>query len=185
MSAVRTRFRFSVDDYEQMLEFGILGENDRVELIRGEIVEKISIGELPAASVKKINAILALLLQGRAIVGIQDPIRLADSMPEPDISVQRLRSDYYASAHPTPADVLLLIEVADSTLEYDRTVKLSLYAEAGIAEYWIVNLVDSCIEVHRKPRPDGQYDEVQRFDRGQSVTVPGFSDCVLAVDQAL
>ena len=149
---------FSVDDYERLYESGVLGENDRVELIRGEIYEKMIIGDAHAACVKRLNALLHARLGGKdALVSVQDPIRLPESMPEPDVVLARPREDYYASGKPSADDVLLLIEVADTSLEFDRTTKLIDYAEAGIREYWIVNLPDRCIEVHQQPQPDGTF----------------------------
>lgn len=161
MSIARPHHRFSLEDYELMIDSGILTENDRVELIRGEIIEKMSIGELHAACVKRINRIFQSRLARRASVGVQDPIRLADSVPEPDISLLKPRADDYAAGHPEPDDVLLVVEVADASLAFDRTAKRDLYAENGIVEYWIVNLLDRTLEVHRQPQSTGMYAEVR------------------------
>ncbi len=173
MPLTRVHHRFSVDDYEQMIERGILTENDRVELIRGEIIDKMSIGDQHAACVKRTNRLFARRVGDLAIVSVQDPIRLTDSEPEPDVALLRPREDYYASGKPLAADVLLAIEVSDSSLEYDRDVKRLLYAEAGIAEYWIVNLTDGCLEVYRRPQSDSTYGDVQIMRRGQQVEVGG------------
>src|SRR5262249_49655775 len=149
MPATRTRYRFKVNEYEQMVEFGILNENHPVELIRGEIVDKMHIGSRHAACVARANKLLGCSVRDQAIVWVQRPVRLADSEPEPDISLLRPRADFYAAPNPKPADVLLLIEVSDATLDFDRDVKGPLYAENGILEYWIVNLTDERLEVHR------------------------------------
>ncbi len=182
---VRRRFLYSVDIYEQMIKFGILTEDDRVELIRGEIVEKMSIGDPHAACVKKSSRFFHRSVGDRVVVGVQDPVRLLDSVPEPDISILGWREDYYRSSTPRPADVLLLIEVSDSSLDEDRDVKGSLYAENGIADYWILNLVDGCLEVRRGPRADGIYGEVVIYRRGQSVAPLFDPALVIAVDDLL
>ena len=135
MALTLVRHRFSVDEYEQMIEHGILTENARVELIRGEIIEKMAIGDPHAACVKRTNRLLGLTFGSRSLISVQDPIRLIDSEPEPDVALLLPRDDFYLSGKPRPADILLLIEVSDSSLEYDRLVKLPMYAEAGIAEY--------------------------------------------------
>src|SRR4051812_32731465 len=119
---LRTHHRFSVEEYERMTELGILTENDRVELIRGEILEKMTIGDRHAACVYRLSELLFLAVARAAIVGVQNPIRLADSEPEPDVTLLRRRADFYASGKPTPADVVLLTEVADTTLDFDRDV---------------------------------------------------------------
>ncbi len=177
--------RYSVDDYEEMVRLGALSENDRVELIRGEILTKMPIGPRHAASVTGLNEALGPQCAGRATLRIQDPIRLPDSEPEPDLSVVRRRADRYASGHPRPADILLIAEVSDSSLDEDRTVKKTLYAEAGIVEYWIVNLVDDCLEVHRDPQPDGTYRDVRVLRRGDVADIAGLPGVVVAVAEIL
>jgi Uma2 family endonuclease len=184
-TAARAHHRLSVNDYEQMIERGILTENDRVELIRGEIIDKMSICDRHAACVKRLNSLFSGLVRGNALVSIQDPIRLADSEPEPDVALLRPRADFYATGKPQPADVLLAIEVADSSLDYDRDVKRPMYGEAGIAEYWIVNLIDECVEVHRQPQPDGTYRDVQTLRRGQQVDVALLPATTIAVDDLI
>lgn len=178
-------FRLTVPRYEKMIEVGILDENDRVELIRGEIVTKMSIGPPHAACLKRLNLILTPATAARAIVGIQDPVRLTDSEPEPDVSVVHLRTDFYESGPPTPADVLLLVEVADTSLDYDRDIKGALYAENGIAEYWIANLVDRCLEIHRRPRPDGTYADVRTLGPGDSTDITALPGVTVAVADIL
>jgi len=185
MAVTLVRHRFSVDDYEQMVERGILTEDDRVELIRGEIIDKMSIGDEHAAAVSRLNRLFSRALGDAAIVCIHDPIRLADSEPEPDVALAKPQDDFYASGKPRPADLLLVIEVADTSLEADREVKRPLYAENGIAEYWIVNLAEACIEVHRQPRADGTYQEVRTLRRGQMIDVGTLPGCTVAVDQVV
>lgn len=174
----RPRHRFSVADYQVMIEHAILIENDRVELIRGVILEKPEVGGLHMAVVMRLNRFLVAMTQDRGIFTVNNPIRLADSMPEPDVAVLQLRADLKARGTPTPADVFLLIEVADTSAEYDREENGPLYAENGIVEYWIVNIEDQCLEVHRQPRPDGTNADVRTLRAGETVEVtalPGVS----------
>lgn len=176
MSIARPHHRFSLADYEQMIDLGILTENDRVELIRGEIIEKMSIGELHAACIRLLTHLFAQRLSGRGAVSVQNPLRMNDSQPEPDIAVLVPRSDFYVGFHPEPQDALLVVEVADASLDLDRQVKGPLYAENGVAEYWILNLPDRTLEVHRQPLATGQYAEVRILQAGDStdlVKLPG------------
>jgi Uma2 family endonuclease len=173
--------RITVDEYEKMIESGILTKRDRVVLIRGEIVPKMSIGTPHTACVKRLNDFLGSKKCDRFLLGVQDPIRLPDSEPEPDLSLVRRRDDFYKSGHPRPDDIFLVIEVADSSLDDDREVMRPLYAESGIKEYWIVNLPEQCLEVHRQPQPDGSYREIHILRYGQQVevsTLPGLSFAV-------
>jgi Uma2 family endonuclease len=120
---------FSVDEYYRMAEAGILTEDDRVELIEGEIIEKGSITSRHAGCVNRLNAMLNRQFEQAAIVSVQHPVRIDGySEPEPDVAVLKLRDDFYSEGHPTPADVLLVVEVADSSVEFDRNKKLPLYA---------------------------------------------------------
>ena len=165
-----TYHRFTVDEYEQMIDKGILTENERIELIRGEVVEKMVIGPLHSATVKRINRLLTTRLLDLAIVSVQDPIVLDNSEPEPDLALLAPRDDFYASSKPKSSDVRLVIEVADSSLAYDRDIKLPLYAQAGIQEFWIVNLNESKVEVYRQPQTEGDYLSLVDFSRGQSLS---------------
>jgi Uma2 family endonuclease len=160
-----------VDDYHKMIRHGILTESHDVELIRGEIVPRMPKGELHFACVKRLTAIFADLVAKSAILSVQDPIVLADSEPEPDFALLVPRADFYASGKPRSGDAYLVIEVADTSLDYDREVKGPLYAENGIAEYWIVNLIDRCLEVHRQPQADGTYADVRKLRPGDTVVL--------------
>jgi Uma2 family endonuclease len=180
-----TPYSISVDDYEKMIRLGVFTENDRVELIRGWIVAKMAIGPKHAACVKRFNRLLGRRAAELAMIGIHDPVRLIDSEPEPDVSVVRLRADRYASGHPEPPDIFLIIEVADSSLNENRTIRKAMYAESGIAEYWIVNLVDECLEVYRGPRPDGTYQDERVLRRGESTDIAALPGVVVAVDDVL
>jgi Uma2 family endonuclease len=177
--------KYSVDDYEEMIRLGVLTERDRVELIRGKIVPKMAIGPRHATSVKRFNSLLTQRAAGRAIVGIQDPVRLPESEPEPDVSVLRPRADFYASGHPQPPDVFLIVEVSDSSLDDDRNIMKPLYAEARIQGFWIANLRDDCLEVYRDPQPDGTYRDTRILHRGQSTDIAALPGVVIAVDEVL
>lgn len=183
VSVVHHRFR--VDEYEEMVTHGILTEDDRVELIRGEILAKMTIGDRHAAAVKRLLRLFTRIVGEQAIISVQDPIRLRDSVPEPDLALLRPKEDFYASGKPGPDDVLLVVEVADSSLAFDREVKRSLYAEAGLAEYWIVNLIDEVIEVHRDPQPSGVYESIARFGRGMRLPLLAFPDLAVEVADVL
>lgn len=163
--------RFTVDEYHRMAGAGILTEDSRVELIRGRIIDMAPIGAPHLGMVNRLNRLLSALLAGRAIVSVQNPVRLDDgSEPEPDIAVLRPRDDDYASATPRADDVLLVIEVADTSLADDRAIKAPLYGESGIAEFWIVNLVENVVEVHRRPEPSG-YGSVRRAVAGDALDI--------------
>lgn len=186
VTAVERRKRlFTVADYHRMAEYGILGGNERVELIEGEIIEMNPIGSPHAACVKRLTRLLVRAAGDRAIVGIQDPVQLGDlSEPQPDIALLKPRSDFYGDAHPGPEDILLLVEVADSTLAYDRNRKLPLYARSGVPEAWIVDLESRVIEVYRNPSSEG-YREAVRKGLGASLPIPGLPGATLDIDQVL
>jgi len=146
------RHRFSVESYDEMIAKGILTSDDRVELLAGEIIERSRIGPPHAACVRRLTQLLFFAFEDRLTIAVRNPIVLPpDSEPEPDIAILRPRDDFYFHAHPRPNDVLLLIEVADSSLTLDQLVKLPLYAAAGISEVWIVDLTANRIEVHTQP----------------------------------
>ena len=179
------RYRFNVDEFARMGEAGVFTEDDRVELIDGEVLEMSPIGSPHAGTVNRLNELLVTRLAGRANVIVQNPIRLdRHTEPQPDLVVARRRKDFYTDRHPEPADVLLVIEVADSSLRYDRTEKAPRYARAGIPETWLVDLQAGTVTVYADPGPEG-YARQQVRRRGDriaaaSVPVPG-----LAVDDIL
>jgi Uma2 family endonuclease len=161
VDTVATRRRFTRAEYYRMAEVGILPEDDRVELIKGEIVEMAPIGRRHNAFVGNLTQLLVLRLAGRAIVWVQSSIALADDTePRPDFAVLRRGAVSYKERDAWAEDALLVIEVADSSLAYDRSTKRRLYAEAGIPEYWVVDCAAETVEVHREPGPDG-YREVR------------------------
>jgi Uma2 family endonuclease len=178
MDQVRERHRFSVADYHKLGEVGVLTADDRAELLDGEIVDMSPIGSLHAGTVEMIADRLRQRSGGRVQVRVQNPVWLdPHSEPQPDISVVEPRQDYYLSAHPTPEDVLLLIEVADSSAADDRSRKLPLYARAGIREVWLIDLTGMRIEVHCDPA-QGRYGTARHVLPGEMlapVALPGIS----------
>jgi Uma2 family endonuclease len=164
-----TRRPISVTEYHRMGEVGILGERDRVELIEGELVAMSPIGSYHVGTVITLTQSLSQAVGNRALVSVRNSVRLDDfSEPEPDFALLRQRPDHYRDALPRPADILLLIEVADTSLNYDRAIKRALYARHAIPEFWIINLSAGEVEVCRGPTADG-YASLQRFGRDGGV----------------
>jgi Uma2 family endonuclease len=151
------RHRITVENYHRMAEVGVFARDERVELINGEIIDMPPIGSRHAGTAAQLAELLTAAVGHRAMVRTQWPVRLNDDTEvQPDISVVRVRDDYYRAGHPSASDVLLLVEVSDSTLRYDREVKVSLYARCGIPEVWIVDLQGERIHFHRTPA-EGRY----------------------------
>jgi Uma2 family endonuclease len=185
MSVQLIHHQFSVDDYHAMVVAGVLKEDDRVELIEGEIVDMTPIGLRHAAAVNILTRWLAIGCGARAIVQVQGPIQIGlHSEPQPDLVLLKPETNFYRDRPATPEDVLLLIEVADSSLPYDQTVKVPLYARAGVREVWIVNLVRAEVQVHREPTPSGfRVNETRQ--RGVRLQPSAFPDLTLSVDELL
>lgn len=180
---VPARHCLTAADFRRMAAAGILREDDRIELIEGELIDMAPIGSGHASVVARLNAWLIGSAAGRFIVFPQNPLSLSEhSEPQPDLALLKPRDDYYRAALPTADDVLLVIEVADTTLDYDRTAKVPLYARSGVAEVWLVNLPDAVIEVFREPGAQG-YARAIRVERGQRIAPPGFADLVLTVEE--
>jgi Uma2 family endonuclease len=178
-------WRFTVEEYHRMIADGILDENDRVELIEGELVQMAAVGSYHAASVDALNEWFVRGLRSRAVVRVQNPLRLSSaSEPEPDLALPRPRADRYFSATPAAEDALLVVEVADTTLRYDRTVKLPLYAAAGIPEAWVIDVVGSRAFVYRDP-DGGEYREMTTVARGGTLTPLAFPDLALPLAAVL
>ncbi len=179
------KYMLTVDDYHRMGQAGIFAEDDRVELLDGEIYVMAPIGDDHSTTVRILLNQFARRLGERAIVDAQNPMRLSNySEPQPDIMLLAPRADFYRSGKPRPEDVLLLVEVADSSLAFDRTIKLPRYARDGIREVWIVNLVARQIEVYRAP-VDGVFTETAVVARGQSVSPRAFPDIAIAVNDVV
>jgi len=176
---------FTVDEYERLVQEGILTEDEHIELIEGEIVEMVPTGNHHSGTVKYLLSLLSQTLGASFVIGVRDPIRLPPfSEPEPDISILRARADYYRSRTPSPEDVIFLVEVTDSSASTDRSVKVPLYAAAGIPEVWIVDLAGSLVEIHTVPA-EGAYIDVRVAKRGESVCPSFFPDLTIAVNDIL
>lgn len=179
------RRRFTVDEYHRMAETGVLREDDRVELIDGEVVVMSPIGTLHAACVDRLNELLIFALARRATVRVQNPVRLDDhSEPQPDLVVARRAEDFYASRCPGPGDTLLTIEVGDSSARFDRNVKAPLYARSGVPEVWLVDLGAGEVQVCRRPTPAG-FADVSVKRRGDTLSIEAMPELVLTVDEVL
>ncbi|MDQ4062906.1 MAG: Uma2 family endonuclease [Actinomycetota bacterium] len=172
--AVR-KYRFSVEEFHKMGKAGIFGEDDRVELIDGEVLEMLPISWRHMWCVNALTMLLAPLARGRYVVSVQNPLIISEhGEPQPDLVLIR---DLPPGRLPTPGDVLLVVEVSDTTLTYDKNVKLPRYTAVGIPEIWILNLKIETIEVHSEPRPDG-YRKTTHYRRGErveSATLPGLA----------
>jgi Uma2 family endonuclease len=164
----------TVDDYQKMVEAGILTEDDRVELLEGKIIEMSPAGKRHAAMVKRLTAFFYRILGEKVTIGVQDPVIAGRySMPEPDLAILKYRSDFYEHSHPKSSDILLVIEVADSSLDKDRRVKSPLYAAAGIPEYWIIDLERDQVEVCREPAGK-EYLSTQVLKPGDTIQLPAW-----------
>ncbi|MGF1536379.1 MAG: Uma2 family endonuclease [Elainellaceae cyanobacterium] len=185
MTAQILRKKFTVDQYHQMVAAGILAEGDRVELLAGEIIEMSPVGRQHAACVDRLTELLVMAFTPAATVRVQSPIHLSKSSePQPDVALLRRRDDFYAQGHPQPEDVLAVVEVSDTTVAFDRSVKLLLYARHGIAEVWIVDLNGGAVEVYREPSGSG-YQQVQRFGKGEAIAFQRFGERAIAVEEIL
>jgi Uma2 family endonuclease len=185
MAVEIARRRFTVDEYHRMGEAGILREDDRVELIDGEIVEMTPIGSRHAGCVNRLNHIFGRALGERVVVAVQNPLSAPPaSEPQPDLMLLRPRSDFYASSHPSAGDVWLVVEVADTSVPFDRSVKIPLYARAEIPEVWLVDLTTDGVEVYRRPAAS-RYAETSRRQRGERLDCAAIPDLVLRVEEIL
>ncbi len=177
--------KFTVEQYHQMAASGILTERDRVELIEGEIVQMSPIGRKHAVCVDRLTVLFVMALASKVMIRAQNPVRLSDnSEPEPDFAILRGQPGDYLAEHPKPKDVIALVEVSDSTIQYDRETKAPLYAREGIQELWIVDLNELVIEVYRSPSLTG-YQNLKTFRRGESLAFQAFPDTLFEVDRLL
>jgi Uma2 family endonuclease len=185
MSVQFQKHYFTIDDYHRMAKGGVFSEDDRVELIEGEVVEMSPIGSTHQGCVNELSSILGRRLGRAALVQVQGPIHVDEySEPQPDICLLKPRRDFYRRSHPEPADVLLVIEVADTSAQFDRNVKLPLYARAGIPEAWLILLAKDYVELHSEP-VNGKYQRVQRLKRGKKLTSATLPSLTLSVDKIL
>jgi Uma2 family endonuclease len=178
------RHRFTLEQYEHMVSAGVLGEDDRVELIDGEIIEMAPNDPPHVSPIRRLMTAFQPI-RDRAVMLVQMPIRVPPrSEPEPDLALAIPPEERYARKHPEPGDLLLVVEVSHTTKRFDLTVKIPLYARSGISEVWIVDVPGEHIEVYRGPTPDG-YDSVEVVARGGTVTPQAFPDVPVAVDEIL
>jgi Uma2 family endonuclease len=176
--------RFKVDDYYKMIELGILKDYEKAEIIEGELIKKMTVGDRHASTVNILNRIFSRNMSDEVLVSVQNPIRLSDyNEPEPDLVLADLRK-FDGRRHPRPAEIILIVEVSDSTLKYDRDTKLSLYAEAEIYEVWIINLQNDIVEVHQNPS-NGIYQLAKIFKRGEQIVSEVLPNLNLEVDKIL
>lgn len=185
MSVEARKRLFTVQEFHRMGEAGILDDDARLELWGGEIYEMAPVGPVHSGDVDVLTLVLVRALGDRAIVRVQGPIVLDEYYePLPDLAVLRPRDDFYRGSHPRPTDVLLLVEVADTSLRRDRREKLPRYAASGIPEAWLLDIPGRALEVHREPTTDG-YRTTTVLAGGQAVSPQAFPDVALSVDQLL
>lgn len=180
--------RFTIEEYHQLIELGFLKEGDRIELIRGELIQMVAKGTPHTFCTTRLCRQLDRLLGDKAVIRCQEPILLSgNSEPEPDVVIAIGNEADYLPHHPYPQDILLVVEIADSTLIYDQTKKLELYAEAGISHYWIINLNINQLECYTQPYQNskGEFNYLSKliFLPNQSLKIPGFPDTLLNINQ--
>ena len=180
-----SRRLFTVDDYHRMVDAGILSEDDRVELIHGEILAMSPIGPRHNAAILRATQSLVRIGGDRAIVGVQGSIRLDEyDEPQPDLYLLRPKADFYASGHAGPADIFLIIEVADSSLEYDQDIKMHLYAETRVPEYWVADIRDERVIAYSDIH-ENSYRNIREFHRGDTLSPQLLPECAIAADLLL
>jgi Uma2 family endonuclease len=174
-----------IKEWQKLGEANIFPPDSRLELIEGEILEMAPIGSNHAGHLKRLTHILSTLVSGKAILSIQDPLQLGDlSEPEPDFMLLKPDNDFYCTRHPNAGDVLLLIEVADSSLSFDQNQKLRLYASHNIPEYWLMNLIDACVEIYRQPHGDC-YGEKTTLRAGDTITLSQLNQIAINIADIL
>lgn len=175
--------KFTVEQYHKMSEVGILTESDRVELIKGEIVEMSPIGLKHAATVNRLNQLFYRKLGDRVLVSIQNPIQLTNnSEPQPDVALLKPRADFYETQTPEIKDIFALVEVADTTIIYDRDVKIPLYAENGISEVWLIDVNNQSLTIYCQPTPEG-YQTIQTLNGNQNFSLLVFPEITINVSE--
>ena len=179
------KFRFEVEDFYKMMELGLLESDNTTEIINGELIKIMPIGTRHAGIVEYLDETLREILKRQVNLWVQNPVRITKkNEPQPDVAILRRREDFYRAKHPTPADVLLLIEVSDTTFRRDKTGKVPLYAAAEINELWLVSLPKERVEIYTEPR-GGIYQKVEILERGDICTSKTLPDLSLAVDEIL
>lgn len=183
MEAQVLRRTFSVEEFQRMAEAGVFAEGDRLELLDGEIVWMTPIGSRHAGCVRRLSEWFTRRLHADAIVSVQNPLVLSEQTEfYPDIALLKRRPDFYSESHPQAGDVLLVVEVADTTRDYDRRVKVPRYGRAGVPEVWVVDLLDRAIDVYREAVGD-EYRDERRVGPGESLTIPGVPNQRITIDE--
>jgi Uma2 family endonuclease len=183
MSAQIPRRKFSISDYHRMAEIGILSENERIELIAGDIVTMIPIGSQHKACIERLKQLFTTLLADTVIVWVQNPICLGEySEPEPDLALLKFRPDLYSEHRPTAKDVFLIVEVTEQVLDYERHSKLPVCAQAGIGEVWLVNVKNMEVEVYTNPAGQ-EYDMYRKFCQEHTITSVIFPNLRIPVEK--
>lgn len=187
MTTVMTKWRFSAKEFYKMAKAGILDEDDRVELVDGDIVNMAAIGSYHAGCVMCLSTLFTRKAGDRVFVNVQNPLQLDRlSVFQPDLAILLPRDDFYTESHPTPQDTLLIIEVSDSSVDYDRNVKIPRYAQAGVPEVWQVNLVYGLIDTFSDLDPvTVRYRSMRRFSPGQQIVPALLPDITLEVNDIL
>jgi Uma2 family endonuclease len=179
MTTLISPHRFTTEDYHRLIETGILNEDDRVELLNGQINDMMPIGPFHGGCVKWLAEAFQSLSRKRWITSTHDPIDLGEhDEPQPDLALLRPKADFYRNAHPTAPDIFLVIEVSDSSLLIDRDEKLPIYARSGIPEVWIVNVPEKIVEVYRQPTP-AEYTSISKVRPGERLSPDAFGDAVI------
>ncbi len=170
ISPVLERKTFTSDEVHRMMEIGILPEESGWELINGEIIHRMTIGSKHVGAIIRFTKLLEKLIGEEVLVSTQNPIKINQrNEPEPDIAILKMREDFYSENLPTPSDVLLVIEISYSTIRFDKEIKKQIYAKAGIAEYWLVNLEENTLETYSKPKGEN-YFEMKVYERGEIIS---------------
>jgi len=179
------RKKFALEEYHQIIASGVLREDYLIELINGEIFEMSPVGFKHASCVKKINYLFAEKLGSKVIIGVQDPIKLNDnSEPQPDLVLLKPRDDFYANQHPIPEDIFLLIEVADSSIDYDKNFKIPIYAENKVQEIWLIDLNQNLLEVYQNPYKN-YYQNITKLSNKDDVTLTQPEVITIKLDRIL
>ena len=185
MSVKVSKRRFTVEEYYKLAQAGVLSKDDRVELIEGEIIEMVPIGSRHAACVNRLNQLFSNKAGTQTVVSVQNPVRLSEySEPQPDLALLEPQPDYYADEHPSPEDVLLLVEVAESSQEYDRGRKIPLYAQAKIPETWLVDLKKEMVVTYHKPGKE-TYRKTRKYRAGERITFGSRKGSVKGIELAV
>ena len=185
MSALPQRKLFTVEEYDAMIKAGVFDGKERVELIEGEFVKKMTQGDLHIGCINRLNYLLVPLLLNKAIVAVQNAVEINPfSAPEPDVAILQFRVDFYSTGKARPEDILLLIDVADTTVHSDRQMKIPLYARAEVPEVWLINLPRKIIEVYTEPR-NGKYQVVRKAGKSEILKPKMITDLSVKVAEIL